>query len=503
MAKQPHDEKPGKPPTEAHGATAVKPTHPARYAVGMFGTSIPINVIKGSMMYFYVDILGLDAAIYAAVYAVYGIIDALDNPVFGYISDRTRTRWGRRKPYLITGALILMFGMIALFWVPAGIVASKGAPLVIWFAVFAILSEAADSLINANYGALLPELFPVERRRAVANSLRQGFQLIAMIIALGLTPILAQNVFGCVKGTEGCTNPARGYMVLGIIYGVLGAVVIVYMALGVHENPAVDETKRPRFFRSILQILSNRYFWTVGVVSACYGAGMALILNGLQLYVKYSLGGTPLDSTILQVVVILASIGFLSLWTTVVRRKGAAWTWKLALPVCAISFIPLFFATTLVTGIIAGLCVGIGYSGMLATNDLIFARILDEDARQTGIHREGLFLSAFGVLGRLSALPVALAIASLSWIFDYTSGDHPGNNPALAWRVYMAVYPFILLAIGSIISRFIQVPGDIPDFPEDSPEGSDRPSAEGVARSTQEQDLAERFEIANTEWDQI
>lgn len=60
-----------------------RPTSPARYAVGMFGTSIPINVIKGSMLYFYVSILGMDLRAYAAVYTVYGVIDAIDNPIFG------------------------------------------------------------------------------------------------------------------------------------------------------------------------------------------------------------------------------------------------------------------------------------------------------------------------------------------------------------------------------------------------------------------------------------
>jgi GPH family glycoside/pentoside/hexuronide:cation symporter len=74
-------------------------TPPWRYAIGMLGTSIPINLIKGSMLYFYVDLLGMNAKVYAAVYTVYGIIDAIDNPVFGYLSDRTRTRWGRRRPY--------------------------------------------------------------------------------------------------------------------------------------------------------------------------------------------------------------------------------------------------------------------------------------------------------------------------------------------------------------------------------------------------------------------
>ena len=99
-----------------------------------------------------------------------------------------------------------------------------------------------------------------------------------------------------------------------------------------------------------------------------------------------------------------------------------------------------------------------GWSGMLATNDLIFARVLDEDARKTGIHREGIFLSAFGVLGRLNAIPTSIALLSLGWFFGYRSGAVPGPDPAMAWRVYMAIYPLVFMLIGTLISRFIRLP---------------------------------------------
>ncbi|MDF1488662.1 MFS transporter [Tessaracoccus caeni] len=431
-------------------------TSPWRYGVGMFGTSIPINLIKGSMFYFYVTLLGMPATTFAAVYAVYGVLDAIDNPVFGYLSDRTRTRWGRRRPYLVIGALVLLASMIALFLVP-GRVAAGTASLVIWFTLFAILSEMADSLINANYGALLPELFPEEKRRAVANSARQGFQLAAMIIALGLTPMLAQNVLGC-TGPD-CADPTVGYSRLAVIYGLIATVVIVYMALGVRENPAIDQEERPKFFRSIGQILANRYFWTVGVVSALYGTAMALLLGGLQNYVKYTLGGDGVTATILQVTVIVATMLFLMGWTQIVKRKGAAWTWKWALLVAALGFVPLFFAHNLVTAIAGGLTVALGYAGMLSTNDLILARVLDDDAARHGVHREGTFLSAFGVLTRLNGLVVALALASLTWFFGFESGENPGAQPDVAFRVYLSVYPFVLFLTGAVLSRFITVPG--------------------------------------------
>lgn len=70
----------------------------------MFGTSIPINMIKGSMVLYYVDILGLDLRAYGIVMVVYAVIDAIGNPVLGYLSDRTRTPFGRRRPWLVVGA---------------------------------------------------------------------------------------------------------------------------------------------------------------------------------------------------------------------------------------------------------------------------------------------------------------------------------------------------------------------------------------------------------------
>lgn len=424
----------------------------------MFGTSIPINLIKGSMLYFYVELLGMSSAVYATVYGIYSVIDAVDNPVFGYVSDRTRTRWGRRKPYLLIGSAVLLVASIAVFAIP-GSVAADATRLVVWFAVFTILAEMSDSLINANYGALLPELFPAERTRAKANAIRQIGQLIAMILALGMTPVLARNVLGCDIQDPTCTDPTIGYTRVAVLFAILGVGVIVYMALGVHENREVEEEQRPPFLATVRQIVTSRFFWTIGMVNALFGAAMALVLNGLQLYVSYSLGGSAADATILQVVVIVSAIGLVAIWAQLVRRWGAERTWKRALPIATVAFATMFFAQNLLGAIIAGICIAVGYGGILATNDLIMARVLDDDTRRHGVHREGVFLAAFGVLGRLNGIIVALALGSLSVFFGYHSGENPGDDPAMAFRFYMSVYPVILLTIGTIISRFVHVPG--------------------------------------------
>ncbi|UOE42554.1 MFS transporter [Agromyces larvae] len=458
----------------ASAPPAARATPPWRYAIGMFGTSIPINMIKGSMILFYVDILGLDVRVYGAVMVVYAVVDAIDNPVLGYLSDRTRTRFGRRRPWLVIGAPLLAASMIAFFSAPASL---DGLGLVIWFAVFAILCEAFDSMLNANYGALLPELFPQERRRAVANSLRQGFQLAALVISLAVTPLLTTKVFG----TEATTT---GFTVTATIYGAIAVAVILFMAFSAKENPRYSTVERPRFFRTIGAILANPRFWTIGVAGACYGSAMALVLAGLQLYVRYSLGLPVSDALFLQAAVILVSVLGLVGWTQVVRRKGAAFTWRLAFVLLAASFVPLFFANSLLTAILAGALVGVGYSGMLATNDLIVARVLDDDARRHGEHREGLFLSAFGFFGRLNGIVTGLALASLGLFFGYWSGDDPGTAPDLAFRVFLCVYPFVLTVIGAVLARFIRVPDGLDERRADT--GADL--AETAARAAEEVD---------------
>lgn len=430
-------------------------THPARYAVGMFGTSIPINMIKGSIVLFYVDMLGLDVRLYGIVMVAYAIIDAIDNPVLGFLSDRTRTRWGRRRPWLLVGAPVLALGTIALFTVPESL---DGAGLVVWFATFAILCEAADSMINANYGALLPELFPQERRRAVANALRQGFQLLALVVSLALTPWLTTSVFGAEETTEGFTITA-------ILYGVLACAVILYMTLGVREDPRAVHAPRTPFLPTVRAILTNPRFWQIGVVSACYLSAMGLVLTGVQLYVRYSLGLEVAYALYLQGVVILATVGFLAVWAKVVRVKGAPFTWRLSLVLLTLGFVPLYLAHDLITAILAGLCLGVGYGGMLASNDLVIARVLDEDTAVHGAHREGIFLAAFGFFGRLSGAVAGVALASLGALFGYYSGDDPGGQAGTAWRVYVCVYPMVLAGLGAVLSLLIRVPTNHREHP--------------------------------------
>jgi len=419
-----------------------------RYASAFLGMSIPINMIRGSMLLYYVDLHGLDARAYGVVMTVYAILDAIDNPVLGWFSDRTRTRFGRRRPWLLVGATVLAACFVGFFSAPDDL---SGLGLVAWFTFFALTCEAADSMLGANYGALLPEVYPAERRRASANAARQGAQLIGMVVSLALTPMLATQVLGSQETTIGFTRTA-------LIYAVIAWVVIAFMVVSVRENPHHAESTKPAFFGSIWDIVRTRLFWQIGIASACYLIPLAMLLAGVQLYVKYALGLPVGDALWIQlVVIVLAGVG-LATWAQVIRRVGAPKVWRAAFIVLAVGFVPLYFANSLVTTMAAGAVIAVGWSGLMSTNDLIQARMLDEDARRTGLHREGIYLAAFGFFGRLSGMVNGLAVSSLGYLFGYYSGDDPGPDPGAAFRFYMSICPLAVALIGVVLSRIIKVP---------------------------------------------
>jgi len=426
-----------------------------RYSIGMFGLAIPINTIRVSTLLFYVDILGLDVRAYGTVMAVYAVLDAVDNPILGHLSDRTRTRWGRRRPWLVIGAVVLTAGLVGFFSAPDTL---DGVALVAWFAFFAILCEAADSMYAANYNALLPELFPEEHQRAGANSLRQAFQLLAFAIALAATPVLTTSVFGSEDSPE-------GFRATAILYAVIALAALLFMALNVREDPTRATEDHAGFLTGAGVILRNPHFWLVGIATACYLVPLAFVLAGIQLYVKYSLG-LPVAYSLWLIgsSIVIAAAG-LPVWTALVRRRGAPFAWRIAFVFLAAGFVPFYFATSLATAMAGLAVVAVGWSGLLATNDLIQARVLDDDVRRHGQHREGLFLSAFGFFSRITGATAGIGLGSLGFLFGYYSGDDPGPDPGMAFRVAVSVYPFVVAVLGVILSMVIRVPAAGAEIP--------------------------------------
>jgi glycoside/pentoside/hexuronide:cation symporter, GPH family len=407
------------------------------YAIGMFGTSIPINMLKTYAAIYYVDRLGLTTVQFSLILLIYTFIDALDNPVYGFLSDRTRSRWGRRRPWLVIGTPLLVLCFIAFYSTPAFL---AGNSLFAYCMLFYILAGTLDSVINANYGALFPELFRGDASRASTNALRQAFQLVAMIISIALTPVVTS---------------ALGYSLTAIVYGLLGGSVILYMTFSSREVKILPEEKQPEFWDSIKSLLTNQKFWIAGLSNAFYSAAMSLVLVSMPFFVKYTLEIPENQTTFLLGSVLLISIGCVAIWARLVRRYTLMPVWRAALAALGVAFIPLYFANSLVTALFGSALVGFGFAGVITTMDLIGAKIMDEDQLKNRQRREGIISSAMGFMNRLNGLFTSLGFFLVFTIFRFESGANPGPQPDNAARFLLAVFPLVLMLISFGISFFI------------------------------------------------
>ena len=249
--------------------TLTKKTSPFRYGFAMFGTSIPINMFKSFAAIFYVDMLGLDMKKYSLVLFIYTFVDAIDNPVYGFLSDRTRTKWGRRRPWLLIGTPLLVLFFILFYNVPSFIQSEKGM-LFIYMLLMYVLTGTLDSLVNANYGSLFVELFKKDADRAKTNGIRQICQLFAMAISIALTPMITEAI---------------GYQLTSLIYGVLALAVMMYCFFGCKEDTNYEELEKPQLFSSIKALITNPRFWIFGLAGAFYSAAFSLISQAIPFFV--------------------------------------------------------------------------------------------------------------------------------------------------------------------------------------------------------------------------
>lgn len=423
----------------------AKKTSPFRYGFAMFGTSIPINMFKSFAAIYYVDTLGLDMKQYALIPLIYAFVDAIDNPVYGFLSDNTRTKWGRRRPWLLIGTPLLVLFFILFYNVP-GAVQSDKSMLFIYMLLMYILTGTLDSLVNANYGSLFPELFKKDEERAKTNGFRQICQLFAMAISIALTPMITDAI---------------GYQLTSVIYGVIALAVMMYCFLGCHE-PEInyEELEKPKLLDSIKALVTNPRFWIFGLAGAFYSAAFSLISQALPFYVKYTLGlGGSTTTVMLGIVLGVAVIGII-MWSRLSKKIPIMTVWRTGFIVMAAGFVPLFFVKTLPYAIAIAAVMGIGIAACLTTMDCIGAKIVDDDYRKHGIRREGIINSLMGVMNRLNGLYISFAFFMTSELFGFVSGDEPGDNPAMASRVLLCVFPAAAMAVASVVTFFLKFPED-------------------------------------------
>src|SRR5512137_2415161 len=160
------------------------------YSLTSLGVATPVEAINGVIAFYIVDVMNLPATWFATFWFFYTIYNAFNNPLLGYLSDRTRSRWGRRIPYVLFGGLPYAVSFALLFMAPfngrdnpVGLLLYFGTAIVVW--------EGIYTAIATGYYGLLPEMFSDYRERTDVAAKMNIFQTFALVLGAALPPLLA------------------------------------------------------------------------------------------------------------------------------------------------------------------------------------------------------------------------------------------------------------------------------------------------------------------------
>jgi GPH family glycoside/pentoside/hexuronide:cation symporter len=406
---------------------------PVAYGLGSFGLESAYKVFWGFYVFYYVDVLGLAVALAAIINVVYGLWDAVNDPLVGYLSDNTRTRWGRRRPWLLAGLPVYVGALVLAYAVPAP--AQQGQPL-FWYALAMVLTfETASTVMSVNYDALFPELFQGFRERSRASGIYQGFCMSGELVGFALTPIVYTKF---------------GFVVMALLFGGVTAATLLPAVLGSREDARVQEAPLLGVRAAFRDVLRDRPYWLFVMALTFLTFTTGVYTLATPFWTKYTLQAGPQSPSLVFATVFVVAITSVALWTRWVGALGVKRTWRWAVIVMLSSAVALGLATSLWAGLIGAALAGVGLGGIKVCREMIMANTVDRSLARTGHRREGAYYSLLRVFGKLSKVLEAGVLALLGVLFGYVSGAEPGPQPGNAFRFLISAFPvvFLILALG-------------------------------------------------------
>ena len=422
------------PLSEAHPAT--RKNSPLLYGLGALGSMAIGQSFGGYYQFYYADVLGLAVGLLATINIVYGIWDIVNNPLVGYLSDNTRARWGRRRPWLLAALPFVLVILVLTYAVPEPF--RQGSAL-FWYAlVIVFLFETAATVMFVNYQALFPELFQRFRERTRASAYAQGFGMVGELIGFALTPIVYTQF---------------GFDGMALLYAIVFGILVFVAVLMSSEDPKAQREPPLGPKGAFGDVLRDRLFWHFAVVTSLIFFTTALYILATPFFTKYALRASPQAPALIFAAVFVVAILSVSVWSRLVRRVGTkrAWLWSIGIVLFATILSGL--APNLAVGVIVAAIAGLGLGGTQVCREMILAKLVDGSLERTGRRQEGIYYSLSMLFGRLSKIVQALALLLLLLLFGYVSGEDPGPHPDTAFRFLIGVLPLVCLVPAWILAR--------------------------------------------------
>ena len=413
-----------------------------KFGIGDFGASIIAALLQFYMLFFYTDVIGVKPGLAGTAILVGKITwDMVNDVLFGYLEDKTKSRWGRRRPYLIFCAVPLMLSFWLLMSVPQGL-----GDVAYFFLIIGtfILFDTFHTLIATAHAAMTAELTMDYDERTSVSTYRMVFSIVGYLMGAGITSVLPGILASALSISD-----KEAWSVMGLIYGALAAISFLIPGLFLKYTPAVESkaTEIPAL-KAIFSTLKNKPFTKFLVISMIMSTAFTMVTTMLTYYLIYQLEMG--DSTILVMFLMLGVLAvFLVPCAQMSNKLGKAKTYALGITIAAAALMVGFFlpqGPSVMIYVLAAV-VGLGFSSQWVCPHSMMPDVIEYDELETGERREGIYYGMNATAGKITG---ALGSAMCGWgleAFGYVEGAVQTESALFAIRGMFALIPAALLLI--------------------------------------------------------
>ena len=410
------------------------------YGSGDTGFSLTTTLIGAYLAIFLTDVVGLAPGLVAAALFIGRTWDYVNDPMIGWLSDRTRSRWGRRRPFLLFGALPFGLAFLLLWWRPP---LQAAMALAAYYALAYLVFDTCSTLVAMPYLALTPELTADYDERTSLTTYRMFFSIFASLLAFTV-PLMIIGSFR--------PENARRVLLTGLLFGLASAAPLFLVFAGTRERREFSQAAPPRLRQAWKSVVTNRPFRLGLGIYVFTWIAVDLVQAVILYFIKYCVRREAQGDLIMGSIFVSAIVS-LPLWNLLARR----WDKRIAF-IAGVSFwtavqlviVSLGPATPLwllfVLCVLAG--VGVGAAHVLPWS--ILPDAIEYNEYKTGVRQEGTFYSVVTLAQKVAssvAIPLCLLLLQVSGYRPNLAEQPP--SALLAIRLAMGVLPGLLLGLGT------------------------------------------------------
>jgi len=409
------------------------------FALAVVGIPVYVYIPK-----FYTDIVGVHIGILGTLILAVRLFDAVTDPVIGFLSDMTSTRWGRRRPYMAVGSVALAAAIYFLCNPP---MASRTAETA-WFGVWIFALFLFWTLVTVPYESLGPEITFDYHERTSLFSIRDG-ALIAGTLVAASSPVVVTQLLGLPPGPAG---ERAKFFWISVLYSPLVVAFCLWCVVGIRERAQPDMKVRSSLWHGLREVGHNRPFiiLLISYTIAAFGSNLPATL--ILYYVEYVLQSSHADLFLLLYFV--TGICFLPGWVLLARKLGKKHTWIFSMAVNTGAFIGVFFlgpGDATLYGVLVFFS-GIGFGATIAIPSAMQADVIDYDELVTGRRREGHYIGLWSISKKLAAALGVGAALSILGVAGYQPKTVQPEHVLWTLRVLYALVPSLCNVVALLIA---------------------------------------------------